>query len=248
MFPPPPQPSPSPPGAPPPLCAHASAAAAARAAAAPRTGSIVVTLGATAFTTLLDARPGRPVRPGRRCPLRRCACSCAARCGCDCSVRLGRDSHRTAWRTVALPTVVRCCQASRWCLLQLVTARSANAKTCRERCCQAARSRHLSVLHKRALARTTKADAIQRALGALVELDCNVNSSDWQQRQAAPRRSVPAQRPQAGEGGWLQSWGTSLATPVRSRDTCRSRTSVRRALRCAAGALHRSMPACLSTG
>ena len=47
-----PQPSLSPPDAPLPSRAHASAAAAA-AAAAPRTGSIIVTLGATALTTLL---------------------------------------------------------------------------------------------------------------------------------------------------------------------------------------------------
>ena len=48
-----PQPSLSPPDAPLLSRAHASAAAAAGAAAAPRTGSIIVTLGATALTTLL---------------------------------------------------------------------------------------------------------------------------------------------------------------------------------------------------
>jgi hypothetical protein len=47
------QPSHSPPDAPLPLRVQASAAAAAGAAAAPRTGSIIVTLGATALTTLL---------------------------------------------------------------------------------------------------------------------------------------------------------------------------------------------------
>ena len=52
-FAPPPQPSLSPPDVPLPSRAHASAAAAAGAAAAPRTGSIIVTLGATALTTLL---------------------------------------------------------------------------------------------------------------------------------------------------------------------------------------------------
>jgi hypothetical protein len=50
---PPPQPTLSPPDAPLSLRAHASAAAAGRTAAAPRTGSVVVTLGATALTTLL---------------------------------------------------------------------------------------------------------------------------------------------------------------------------------------------------
>jgi hypothetical protein len=53
QFAPPPQPSLSPPDAPLPSRAHASAAAATGTAAAPRTGSIVVTLGATALTTLL---------------------------------------------------------------------------------------------------------------------------------------------------------------------------------------------------
>jgi hypothetical protein len=192
-------------------------------------------------------RPGRPVRLGLRCPLRRRACCCAARRGCDCGVRLGRGSN---WcdRVAAYVALVRCRQASRLCLRQLATARSANAETCRERCRQAARSRHLSVLQQHALAGTTKAAALQRAVRALVELNCNVNSSDWQQRQAAPRRNVPTQHPQAGEVGTLQSWGASLATPVRSRDTCRSRTSVRGALRCVAGALHRSMPSLLGTG
>ena len=52
-FAPPPQPSLSPPDAPLPSRAHASAAAAADAAAALQTGSIVVTLGATALTTLI---------------------------------------------------------------------------------------------------------------------------------------------------------------------------------------------------
>jgi len=50
-FTPPPQPSLSPPDAP--SRAHAPAAAAARTEAAPRTGSIAVTVGATALTTLL---------------------------------------------------------------------------------------------------------------------------------------------------------------------------------------------------
>ena len=50
---PPPQPSLSPPDAPLSLRAHASAAAAGRTAAAPRTGSIVVTMSATALTSVL---------------------------------------------------------------------------------------------------------------------------------------------------------------------------------------------------
>ena len=37
--------------------------------------------------------PGRPVRLGLRCPLRRRACFCAARRGCDCGVRLVRGSN-----------------------------------------------------------------------------------------------------------------------------------------------------------
>ena len=52
---PPPQPSLPPPDAPLPSRSHAPAAAAARTEAAPRTGSIVVTLGATALTTLLGS-------------------------------------------------------------------------------------------------------------------------------------------------------------------------------------------------
>jgi len=53
QFAPPPPPSLSPPDGPLPSRAHASAAAATGTAAAPRTGSIVVTLGAAALTTLL---------------------------------------------------------------------------------------------------------------------------------------------------------------------------------------------------
>ncbi len=52
-FAPPPQPSLSPPDAPPSLCAHASAAAPGRTAAAPCTGSVVVTMSATALTSVL---------------------------------------------------------------------------------------------------------------------------------------------------------------------------------------------------
>jgi len=52
-FAPPPQPSLPPPNAPLPSRSHAPAAAAARTEAAPRTGSIIVTVGATALTTFL---------------------------------------------------------------------------------------------------------------------------------------------------------------------------------------------------
>ena len=52
-FAPPPQPSLPPPDAPLPSRSHASAAAAARTAAAPRTGSVVVTMSATALTSVL---------------------------------------------------------------------------------------------------------------------------------------------------------------------------------------------------